>query len=307
MSRVLVTGSAGFIGRHVVAALVGRGFEVHGVDRRACGVPGVVDHVADLMDPAAVRGGDRGGPGAGPGAPGVVCGAWGVLAVGGQPRLGVREPGVGAGVCGGGRDADRGGGDVRGVCVGGGGAGRGFDGVGAGDVVWGLQGWVAAVVDGLGGGGRGFGGLGTGLLPVWAGGGAGGGWWAMRFGRWRRGGGLRRAMAGSGVISCMWPTWGGPLAALLDSGVVGAVNIGSGVAVPVGDVLRAVAAAVGGLERIDFGARGAGRFGAGGGGGGGGTVAGGGWFCAAVRPGFGGGGCGGGVAAVMNTLPVSRA
>lgn len=53
--RVLVTGASGFVGRHVVHALLARGFEVHAVIRRP--VPdapaAVVPHSADLLDPAS--------------------------------------------------------------------------------------------------------------------------------------------------------------------------------------------------------------------------------------------------------------
>ncbi|PXW65432.1 NAD(P)-dependent oxidoreductase [Methylobacterium sp. B4] len=58
MRRVLVTGGAGFVGRHAVAALTDHGFEVHAVGRTA--PPGVqAFHAADLLDEvqrrAAVR------------------------------------------------------------------------------------------------------------------------------------------------------------------------------------------------------------------------------------------------------------
>ena len=53
--RVLVTGAGGFIGRHAAAALGRAGFEVHGLSRRPAGVAGVVEHAADLMDAGAVR------------------------------------------------------------------------------------------------------------------------------------------------------------------------------------------------------------------------------------------------------------
>jgi nucleoside-diphosphate-sugar epimerase len=48
--RALVTGACGFIGRHAVAALRERDFEVHTVSRRA----GAADHVDDLSDPRAL-------------------------------------------------------------------------------------------------------------------------------------------------------------------------------------------------------------------------------------------------------------
>lgn len=57
MRRVLVTGATGFIGRHVVEPLQARGFEVHAVGRSGAGgyLPGVVVHQADLFDRRAVR------------------------------------------------------------------------------------------------------------------------------------------------------------------------------------------------------------------------------------------------------------
>ncbi len=61
--RVLLTGASGFIGAHAPAALLERGFEVHAVGRSAppgagsAGTPGgtITWHQADLLDPAAVR------------------------------------------------------------------------------------------------------------------------------------------------------------------------------------------------------------------------------------------------------------
>ena len=254
MSRVLVTGSAGFIGRHVVAALVGRGFEVHGVDRRACGVPGVVDHLADLMDPAAVRavvGEVR--------APGLVHLAWyvepgafwrsaanldWVSASLGLARAFAEAGGtriVGAGTCAeyawGGAVLDEGStalepATLYGACK---------DGLRRLLTAWGAEAGVSVAW------GRVFFLYGPGEAPGRLVGDAvrtlaAGGRFATSHGRQRR-----DFLHVADV--------GGAFAALLDSGVVGAVNIGSGKAVPVGDVLRAVAAAVGGLERIDFGAR----------------------------------------------------
>lgn len=62
MTRVLVTGAEGFLGRHVVAALASRGCEVHALKRNAGesvhaqrGV--VVWHTIDLLDAAAVASG----------------------------------------------------------------------------------------------------------------------------------------------------------------------------------------------------------------------------------------------------------
>ncbi len=54
MRRVLVTGGAGFVGRHAVAALIARGFEVHAVGRRAPEGVHLV-HPADLLDADARR------------------------------------------------------------------------------------------------------------------------------------------------------------------------------------------------------------------------------------------------------------
>lgn len=54
MNRVLVTGAAGFIGRHVLAPLVARGFEVHAVSRRRRpDAEGVTWRQADLLDGAS--------------------------------------------------------------------------------------------------------------------------------------------------------------------------------------------------------------------------------------------------------------
>jgi nucleoside-diphosphate-sugar epimerase len=52
VKRVLVTGAAGFIGRHALAPLLERGYEVHGVSSRE-GKPataGIEWHVCDLLD-----------------------------------------------------------------------------------------------------------------------------------------------------------------------------------------------------------------------------------------------------------------
>ncbi len=50
---ILVTGSAGFIGRHLVRHLTTSGYRVHGYDREASGrdLPGYTEHVGDLLDP----------------------------------------------------------------------------------------------------------------------------------------------------------------------------------------------------------------------------------------------------------------
>ena len=54
MSRILVTGGRGFIGRRVLAPLVAAGYEVHAVGRLPAVVPGVTWHSADLTaDPAS--------------------------------------------------------------------------------------------------------------------------------------------------------------------------------------------------------------------------------------------------------------
>jgi len=54
--RVLVTGATGCIGRHVVAILRERGWEVHGVSRSAApGIDGVTWHRSDLLEPGAGR------------------------------------------------------------------------------------------------------------------------------------------------------------------------------------------------------------------------------------------------------------
>ena len=57
VKRVLVTGASGFIGRHVLAPLIARGFEVHAIrsghGRPADAPPDVQWHVADLLDVTA--------------------------------------------------------------------------------------------------------------------------------------------------------------------------------------------------------------------------------------------------------------
>lgn len=57
MRRVLVTGATGFIGRAVVTPLQESGFEVHAIVRPggSAGMPGVIDHHADLFDRSGVE------------------------------------------------------------------------------------------------------------------------------------------------------------------------------------------------------------------------------------------------------------
>ena len=55
MRRVLVTGASGFLGRHCLTPLVGRGYEVHATARRMIDGPGEVKwHQVDLHDTAQV-------------------------------------------------------------------------------------------------------------------------------------------------------------------------------------------------------------------------------------------------------------
>lgn len=54
MKRVLVTGATGFIGSPALAALRARGFEVHAIGRRAPADRDVTFRAADLLDPAAM-------------------------------------------------------------------------------------------------------------------------------------------------------------------------------------------------------------------------------------------------------------
>lgn len=55
MTRVLVTGGSGFIGRQALPALLARGHEVHAVSRAGAGDERVVWHAADLLHPGAAE------------------------------------------------------------------------------------------------------------------------------------------------------------------------------------------------------------------------------------------------------------
>ena len=54
MKRVLVTGASGFVGRAALAPLIARGFDIHAVGRRPLTIAGVTSHSLDLLaaDPA---------------------------------------------------------------------------------------------------------------------------------------------------------------------------------------------------------------------------------------------------------------
>ena len=56
MKRILVTGATGFIGRHTLQALSGKGFEVHAISSkpRSSARDGILWHQADLLDLASV-------------------------------------------------------------------------------------------------------------------------------------------------------------------------------------------------------------------------------------------------------------
>lgn len=53
MTRILLTGAGGFIGRAVADRLNAQGHEVHGIGRSPAGPPGVRWHVGDLLHPDA--------------------------------------------------------------------------------------------------------------------------------------------------------------------------------------------------------------------------------------------------------------
>lgn len=58
--KVLVTGSAGFIGHHVSRAMITEGYEVTGFDQQATDEPGVTPVVGDLLDEASLAKSFRG-------------------------------------------------------------------------------------------------------------------------------------------------------------------------------------------------------------------------------------------------------
>jgi nucleoside-diphosphate-sugar epimerase len=57
MKRVLLTGASGFIGHHCIEPLLARGYEVHAVSTqvRADAAPGVTWHACDLLQPGAAE------------------------------------------------------------------------------------------------------------------------------------------------------------------------------------------------------------------------------------------------------------
>jgi nucleoside-diphosphate-sugar epimerase len=54
LKRILITGASGFIGRHVIAPLRDRGFEVHAVGSKRPMAEGAETHAVDLMDLTAI-------------------------------------------------------------------------------------------------------------------------------------------------------------------------------------------------------------------------------------------------------------
>lgn len=54
MTRVLVTGAGGYVGRQTLAPLAQLGFEIHGLARRPPDLPGCRWTAADMFDPAAL-------------------------------------------------------------------------------------------------------------------------------------------------------------------------------------------------------------------------------------------------------------
>ncbi len=55
MTRVLLTGAGGFVGRHVGKALVARGFDVHGVSRHDRTADRLTWHACDLLDATSLE------------------------------------------------------------------------------------------------------------------------------------------------------------------------------------------------------------------------------------------------------------
>ena len=53
MKTVLVTGGSGFVGRHTLGALAARGFTIHAVSSHEVSLAGAQHHVCDLLDPTA--------------------------------------------------------------------------------------------------------------------------------------------------------------------------------------------------------------------------------------------------------------
>jgi nucleoside-diphosphate-sugar epimerase len=55
MSKVLITGATGFIGRHCLPILMAKGYDVHAINRRkpATTLPGAIWHEVDLLVPGA--------------------------------------------------------------------------------------------------------------------------------------------------------------------------------------------------------------------------------------------------------------